>query len=68
MQPWIIILIITLYLFIGLWICAKRDWYDNYTDGFDIAATIFGTLLMPLNLMIVFIKEFCVREWDNQNT
>ncbi len=67
MNLYLIALIVFLWLFIGLWICAKRNWYEHWHDE-QPWGVIFGILLMPLNLMIVFIKEFLVREWDNQDT
>lgn len=59
----IIILSAILYLFIGLWICYKREWYENWeTNGLICFIAI---VFMPINLLILLIKEFVIREWDN---
>lgn len=53
-----------IYLFIGIWICSKRNWYSDW--GNDNAVPLTAALcFMPINLMIVFIKEFLNREWKN---
>ena len=58
-----IILLSILYIIIGLWICFKRDWYKHYIDqgGVCTAAVIF----MPINLLIVFFKEFLINKWNS---
>jgi uncharacterized protein with PQ loop repeat len=51
------------WVVVGLWICYKREWYCCYDDN-----TLFCTFAVigaPLNLLIVFIKVFCVDKWNN---
>jgi len=63
-------LFIILYIIIGVWICYKRDWYYGTTHSFDeliiqtsSVCVIYGIILMPLNLIVVFFREFILRRW-----
>jgi hypothetical protein len=58
-----IILSIIVYLTLGLWICQKRDWYEDYEEPF--ITCVMACLLTPLNLIVVLFSQFIVREWDN---
>lgn len=66
-MAFVILLISIIWLFIGLWICFKRDWYSKgkYEYPEPTFICIFSVIVMPLNLIIVFIIEFCNRKWDN---
>lgn len=64
----ILILSLILYLFIGLFICNKRNWYksyDNINDSPPSEIIFIAISLMPINFIMVFYKEFILREWDN---
>lgn len=52
-----------LYLITGLWICYKREWYYTY-DNPSLVCWI-ATILMPINLIFVFVAVFLIDEWDN---
>jgi hypothetical protein len=58
-----------IYLIIGLWMCWKRNWYSNNFDiyGNNNASYFitFSLIFMPINLIIILLKEFVLREWDN---
>ena len=62
-----IILIIVLYISLGMWICQKREWYDHQcnNDGDKAVINIFAIILTPLNILVVFVKEFIIRGWRN---
>lgn len=60
-----IILTIIVYLIIGVWICYKRDFYDKYEEDNIPIIMFFATLCMPINLLIVFIKQFILNKWKS---
>lgn len=64
-----IILIAIIWIFVALWILEKRGWYkykESEVDSFDsLVSIIFSILFMPINLIIIFVKEFIISEWDN---
>jgi len=62
-----IILSLMLYISFGMWICFKRDWYESQaTDGGEaLFLNGIAILCMPLNLIIIIIREFILRDWDN---
>ncbi len=56
-----IILSITLYLIVGLWICFKCNWYED----FDYPKTNIGIVLvlMPLFLIYYITDNFIIKPW-----
>lgn len=65
-----IILSLILYILIGLWITYKRNWYKSSilnSDGDIFTFNLFAVLLMPFNLIIVILREFIIREWNNDD-
>lgn len=62
-----IFLSITLYFIVGVFICTKREFYTSMADspieGFFI--NFVACVCMPINLIIVFFKEFVLRKWNN---
>lgn len=58
-----IILIASLWIITGLWICFKRDWYSEMNNNGYYC--LLAILLTPINLILVIIKEFFIRKWDN---
>jgi hypothetical protein len=47
-----------IYLIIGLWICWKMKWYYILPTSIVIVA-------MPISLIYVLIKQFVLKEWNN---
>jgi len=64
-----IILIAIIWIMIALWILEKRNWYkykNSQSDSFpNDVSIIFSILFMPINLIIIFVKEFIISKWDN---
>lgn len=62
-----LILSILLYISLGMWICHKRNWYNKSCDGLDDSLFLngFAIAFMPINLIIVLIRELILREWDS---
>lgn len=62
-----IILSIILYIALGLWIAFKRNWYEYQADDTEgqFWLSLISVVLMPINLIIVFVREFIIAEWDN---
>jgi len=64
------LLIAILWLIIGVWICWKSDWYDDYSDD-DISGVlpqiicILAIICMPLNLIITIIRHYICTKWKN---
>ena len=65
----IAVLIAIIWIMIALWILEKRDWYNHKNteaDSFSIELYIgFSIIFMPINLIIIFVKEFIISKWDN---
>lgn len=63
------VLITIIYIAIGLWISYKRDWYVGWCDdlGWQGFVNIVSIAFMPINLIIVLIKEFFIRKWKYFN-
>lgn len=61
-----IVLIILLWLIVGLFVAFKRGWYKAAGDdaGWGV---FFSIVFAPLNLIITFIRVYCVAKWDNTN-
>lgn len=59
-----IILIVLLWLIVGLFLASKRDWYAEIGENSEWFC-FFAVLFAPLNLIITFIRVFCVEKWDN---
>ena len=56
---------IILYIIVGLWLCYKRDWYDTNTGEEQFFICGIAIILMPINLLIILVKEFILSDWDN---
>lgn len=63
-----VVLISLLWLIVGLFIAFKRDWYDHGSAPDSFWCCFFAVIFTPLNLIITFIRIFCVAKWDNTNT
>jgi len=69
MTPLEIVLLILLWIFVGAFICHKRNWYkhraNNYDDKED--AFIFCTFVFaPIALIIALFREFILDDWNNK--
>lgn len=64
MTALVIIQAIIILVFIGIWICYKRDWYKPET--FEGPLYILGTIIfMPIALIIALVREFFIKDWSN---
>lgn len=72
-----IILTISIWIIVGFWISHKRDWYKgsrytsaefmpNPTESDRILRIIMGILASPISLLVAFIIEFVIRDWENE--
>lgn len=62
-----IILSTLLWIALTLWIFYKRNWYQHYDDvDFRGLAYVIGTLVMPLNLIVILFREFVLKDWTNE--
>jgi ABC-type anion transport system duplicated permease subunit len=53
-----------IWVFIGVWIAWKREWYKVLAED-QVGAIILAVVLMPLILLLALIREFIFRDWDN---
>lgn len=59
------ILTIILWLFVGIWICSKREWYGSDGDDDFVIRNIFAIIIAPLNFLWTFIDIYVISKWDN---
>lgn len=58
-----IVLIGVLWVFVGIFISYKRDWY-KYEEENEI--TVFTNILLaPGVLAVSFIRVYCIDKWNN---
>lgn len=56
-----IVLISIIWMFIGLFISYKREWYQlEQEPGVSVVCNM---LFAPISLIISFIRVYCVNEW-----
>ncbi len=60
-----------IWLFVGLFICYKRNWYKDTSEINDEIPIqiicLVNIILTPLSLFIAFIREMIIDEWNNTN-
>ena len=66
-----IILLALLWIFLGCWICYKRNWYKEGFSGYSNSGEtelrcVGAVLLMPFNLIWNFIVMFIYQDWKNE--
>ena len=64
-----IILLALLWIFLGCWICYKREWYKDGFNGYDGEQQfrcIGAVVLMPLNLIWTLIITYIYEDWNNE--
>ena len=59
-----------IWLFVGLFICYKRDWYTNGNDISDgefpsEVLCFVSVVLTPISLFIAFVREMVLDKWNN---
>lgn len=67
MTPLETILFILVWIFVGAFICVKRNWYKHRLAYGD--ASLFSTmsfLFAPISLTIVIIRVLIIDDWNNE--
>ena len=64
-----IVFMFIIWIFVGSFICYKRNWYKDYADyenpsSFYCAFTI---LFAPVALLIAIFREMVLDSWNNDN-
>lgn len=65
------ILIASLWIIVGVWICHKRDWYKGdrfkeFNPGDErIYRCIMCIIVSPISLLTALFTEFVIRDWHN---
>ncbi len=57
----IIFLTLVLYIITGVWLCYKRDWYQESEKREFIC--VLAVILAPLNLLWNFVQVFLIDNW-----
>ncbi len=63
-----IILIGIVWVFIGIFICHKRNWYKHY-DAYDERKEVmilFTIICSPMALIVALFREFLLDDWNNK--
>lgn len=66
-----IILLALLWIFIGCWICYKRDWYKKGFSGYannsgeQELRCLCAVVFMPFNLIWTIIITYIYEDWNN---
>lgn len=57
---------VIIWIVLGLFICYKRNWYQDYTNSGTPEYTIccIATIFAPLNFCIVFLRLFFINKWN----
>lgn len=64
-------LLLLVWIFVGCFICQKRNWYRHratYADPSKETCSFFTILLSPIALIIAFFREFIIGDWKNEKT
>lgn len=61
-----IILIIIVWVFVGCFICTKRNWYKNEGVNDFVIFCIGSIVLAPIALIIAIFKQFIIAKWYNE--
>jgi len=64
MNTLIVTLIIIIWIFIGGFICHKRNWYRNLNDDKEMNIA-FSFILSPIALLVAIFREMILDDWDN---
>jgi hypothetical protein len=62
-----IIFLIIIWIFVGSFICYKRNWYKAW-ESYDTSANficIVTIVLTPASLLIALFREFVLDKWNN---
>lgn len=58
-----ILALVFIWVIIGIWMCWKRKWYHDVE--FSEACCVVAVIFMPINFVVIFLKEFCINPWEN---
>jgi len=69
MTPLELVLFLIVWVFVGSFICHKRNWYRTnnvYSDTPQELMVICTICISPVALVIALFKEFILDEWNNK--
>jgi hypothetical protein len=66
MTPLELILIAIIWVFVGCFICHKRNWYQHKFNSKENEDVMFTIALAPIALLISLFKEFILDSWNNK--
>lgn len=65
-----IILTISTWIFVGCFICVKRNWFKHVTVGYNTfdkdMCNILTILFAPISLIVTIIKVYILDDWNNE--
>jgi hypothetical protein len=67
MTPLEIIFLIIIWVFVGSFICYKRNWYKAW-ESYDTSANLIclvTIVLAPATLLIAIFRELILDNWNN---
>jgi hypothetical protein len=66
MTPLETILFFTIWIFVGCFICVKRNWYKNVVIDARELFCIICIVFAPISLIIAIFRELIIDEWNNK--